>query len=472
MGNPHHDRLSALDASFLALEDHNTHMHIGAVALFDAAPLRTPDGGIDVDRIRAAMESGMHLLPRYRQRLAYVPLVDHPVWVDDERFNLAYHVRHTHLPLPGDERQLKRLAGRLMSQQLDRGKPLWEIWVVEGVAGDRFAVVSKVHHCMIDGVGSVELTGVVMRPSPEVDPRLEGAPHAWLPRPAPSPARLLLDEIGRRFRAPVQLAGAVGRAAVHPVETATAVVEAVEGVAEAMVTGFRPASETPLNVGIGPHRRFDWHGADLATIKQIKARLGGTINDVVLAVVAGSLRRFLRDRGLDPTQLEVRAMLPVNVRSEGDREAGNRVSMLVVRLPLEEPDPRGRLERVVLETAAAKQSRQAAGVRTIEEAGDVMFTSLFTEFARLAALARPFNLVVTNVPGPPFRVYMLGAPMVACYPLVPLYANQALGIALFSYDGRLYWGFNGDWDALPDLHALVEAVANEIEALSQAAADA
>jgi diacylglycerol O-acyltransferase len=467
----HHERLSALDASFLALEDESCHMHIGAVALFDAAPLRTPAGGIDIERIRTVMEAGIHRIPRYRQRLAWIPVVHHPVWVDDARFNLSYHLRHTHLPRPGDERLLKRLAGRLMSQQLDRGKPLWEMWVVEGLEGDRFALITKAHHCMIDGVGSVELTGTVMRPTPDRDPRIEEPPPRWIPRPTPGPATLLRDEILRRAAAPAAAACAVGRAAADPGGAGAALREAVEGIGEALLAGLRPASTTPLNVHIGPHRRFDWTETDLGGIKEVKERLGGTVNDVVLAILSGALRRFLRQRGLGVGGLDFRAMLPVNVRPPAARESlGNRIAMMVARLPLDERDPARRLARVCRETRELKRSGQALGVRTIEELSDWGFTTLFTQFSRLAAVTRPFNVVVTNVPGPPFPVYMLGARMRACYPVVPLYRNQALGVALFSYDGRLYWGFNADWDAVPDLHDLVVATGVEFEALRRAAA--
>jgi diacylglycerol O-acyltransferase / wax synthase len=466
MALTHHERLSALDASFLALEDASCHMHIGAVSVFDAGPLTLPGGGIDIDRIRDLMEKGLYRIPRYRQRLAHVPVVGHPVWVDDPRFNLAYHVRHTHLPRPGDARQLKRLVGRLMSQQLDRGKPLWELWVVEGLEGDRFAFVNKIHHCMIDGVGSVELTGTIMQRTPEHDPRLDKAPPPWLPRPAPAPAQLLADELRHLARAPLTAVTAAGRALTSPGQTWGAVTATVQGLVEAL-GGLSPASPSPLNVEIGPHRRFDWTEMDLGRVREVKARHGGTVNDVVLAILSGALRRFLRRRGMDIDGLEFRAMLPVNVRTDADqRGLGNRVAMLVARLPLDEGDPRQRLARVVEETQRVKQSHQALGVQTLEALSDQTFTTLFTEFGRLAARARPFNLVVTNVPGPQFPVYVLGARMQACYPLVPLFRGQALGVALFSYDGRLYWGFNADWDTVPDLHELVTAVDGELEALA------
>jgi len=465
----HYERLSALDDSFLELEDVNTHMHIGAVGIFDGAALTRSDGGIDIDAIRALMEANLHRVPRYRQRLARTPITRHPVWIDDARFNLAYHIRHTHLPRPGDERQLKRLVGRLMSQQLDRGKPLWEMWVVEGLDGNRFAIVTKIHHCMIDGVGSAELMGSIMRTLAEDDPHHDRPAPRWLPRPAPAPHALLAGEVRRRLREPFAALAMIRRAVAHPLAAAEDAYEVAASVRDAIAAGLHAASPTPLNVDIGPHRRFDWADMDLATVREIKGRLGGTVNDVILAVLSGALGWFLHQRGLDVAALDVRAMLPVNVRDASDRDMGNRVASIVARLPLAERDPRRRLECVMAATRAAKHSRQAAGVRMIEEVGDRTFTSLFVQFARLSARSRPFNLIVTNVPGPSFPVYVLGAPMRACYPLVPLFRNQALGVALFSYSGRLHWGFNADWDAIPDLHDLVDAVGRELEHLENAA---
>jgi WS/DGAT/MGAT family acyltransferase len=466
MSYPHAERLSALDSSFLGLEDPACHMHIGAVALFEAAPLARPDGGIDIDRIRQAMEAGLYRMPRYRQRITRVPVFGQPVWVDDAHFNLAYHVRHTQLPRPGDLRQLKRLVGRIMSQQLDRGKPLWEMWVVEGVEGDRAAIVTKVHHCMIDGVGSVGLSGQVMRPTPDPDPRLSEPPPRWLPRPAPGPLQLLGGEALHRLGGPLATLGALRRAAADPRAAWRSAVETADGMVQALTTSFRPASPSPLNVDIGPHRRFDWTTADLAAIRDVRARLGGTVNDVALAVLSGALRRFLRRRGETLDGVDFRAMIPVNVRTDETRERlGNKVAMVVARLPVDEPDRRRRLERVIAETRAIKRSRQALGVEMLERLSDRISSGLFVQFGRLTARCRPFNLVVTNVPGPQFPVYMLGARMTGCYPLVPLFNGQALGVALFSYDGAMAWGFNADWDVVPDLHDLVDAVDAEMAAL-------
>jgi WS/DGAT/MGAT family acyltransferase len=466
----HFDRLSALDASFLEIEDQNTHMHVGAVAVLEAGPLAQPDGSLAFERIEQEVEATLHRMPRYRQRLAHVPLTGAPVWVDDPRFNLHYHLRHTSLPAPGDERQLKRLAGRILSQQLDRGKPLWETWVVEGLEGGRFAVVTKAHHCMIDGVGSAELMAAAMERSPDSTPR---EVQRWVPRPAPGAVDLLLGEGLRRAGEGVAAVRAAARAVVSPFEAIGALREAATDTARALGAGLRPASPTPLNVPIGPHRRFDWLRTDFHHVREVKDVLGGTVNDVVLAVAAGALRRFLRHRGEAVEDLDFRALVPVNTRTAADRRRpGNRVSMMVARLALEAATPRERLERTIGITKELKASGQSRGIEVLEELGDWTSARLFTEFARLTARSRPFNVTITNVPGPPFRVFFCGAPLRAVYPLVPLYRNQALGIALFSYDGGLYWGFNADWDALPDLHELVESVAYEFEALHKAATDA
>jgi diacylglycerol O-acyltransferase len=458
-GEAHHERLSALDAAFLAIEDRCSHMHIGSVGVFEA-----PAGegaGLDIDRIHRLVARVLDGFPRYRQRLETIPLLAHPVWVDDASFNLHYHLRHTSLPLPGDERQLKRLAGRLMSQQLDRGKPLWESWFVEGLEENRFAVVSKVHHCMVDGIGGVEMTTATLRADPGEDPRLAESPPPFVPRPVPSARELLGAELRHRLRGALGFAGGAARGLLTPVRTAGRVLGTLEGLAEGIRTTIRPASPTPLGVAIGPHRRFDWTSMDLADVKVVRHRLGGTVNDVVLAIVAGAMRRYLGAHGVAVDRLEFRAMVPVNLRA-GYEGAGNRVANVVVRLPLDEADPRRRFLRVHYEMDAAKHSHQVDAARAIEELTDWTFTTLISQTARLAAVAQPFNLVVTNVPGPQFPLYLLGSRLLAAYPLVPIFQRQAVGIALFSYDGRLYWGFNADWDAVPDLHTLVEAIDAEL----------
>jgi diacylglycerol O-acyltransferase / wax synthase len=463
----HHERLSALDATFLGIEDRCCHMHIGSVGVFEA-PAGRPGGGLDIEGIHRLVSTVLDAFPRYRQRLETISLLKHPVWVDDASFNLHYHLRHTRLPLPGDDRQLKRLAGRLMSQQLDRGKPLWESWFVEGLDGNRFAVVSKVHHCMVDGVGGVEMTTATLRADPGRDPRLAESPSPFVPRPAPSPGRLLRAELQHRLRGALGFVGAAASGLVAPVRSARTLLGIIEGVGEGIATAIRPASPTPLGVDIGPHRRFDWTSMDLADVKAVKNRLGGTINDVVLAIVAGAMRRYLGARGVAVDRLEFRAMVPVNLRAGYDG-AGNRVGTVVARLPIDEADARRRFLRVRHEMETVKHSHQLDVARALEDITDWTFTTLISQTARLAAVSQPFNVVVTNVPGPQFPLYFLGSRLLAAYPLVPIFRRQAVGIALFSYDGRLFWGFNADWDAVPDLHALVEAIDAELRSLLAAA---
>ena len=441
-------------------------MHVGAVAIFDAVPLSRPEGGVDIERLQALVEA--LLVPRYRQRIARMPLTGHPVWVDDPHFNLHYHLRHTSLPAPGDERLLKRLAGHVMSLPLDRSKPLWELWVVEGLADSRFAIISKTHHCMIDGVGGAELMTAAMGTSPS-----SALPEAkpWRARPAPGPLDFALGELRRNLGGGLAALRAAQRAVTDPLGAARALRGGAASLGEAFASALQRASPTPLNVEIGPHRRFDWLRFDLGAVKEVKSQLGGTVNDVVLATVSSALRRFLRARGEDVNHLDFRAMIPVNIRTRDEAgRPGNRVATVVARLPLEERDPRKRLQRVIETTREIKASRQAQGVEILEEISELGLTALFARFARLTALTRPFNVVVTNVPGPQFPVYLLGAKMLAAYPLVPLYRNQALGIALFSYDGGLFWGLNADWDRVPDLHELAEALALEFEALRKASA--
>jgi WS/DGAT/MGAT family acyltransferase len=467
MGYHHYDRLSALDAMFLELEEPHVHMHVGAVALFEAAPLTNSDGELEIDRIRTAVEAALTNSPRFRQKLVWVPVLGHPVWVDDERFNLVYHIRHTSLPRSGNIRLLKRLAGRILSQKLDRGKPLWEMWVIEGIEGGRFAIIAKAHHCMVDGISGLDLLGGMMRPDP--DSTLEPG-RTWYPRPSPTRMHLLRDELIHRASWPLSVLRSTGRALTRPREMLGHLEEAVLGLGEVLNAGLRPAVSTPLNPDIGPHRRFDWAGLDLAAVKEVKERLGGTVNDVVLTTVAGAIGRFLRRRGIQLEDQVFRAQVPVSIRTRAEQgSAGNRIVMLLADLPIQERDPRRRLKRVMKTTQRLKQSRQRAGVEFFEALSDQTITSLFLLFARLATWQRSFNVVVTNIPGPQFPVYLLGARMQEIYPLVPLAGNQALGLALFSYDGKLLWGFNADWDSLPDLHDLVLALQEEFEVLHKAA---
>lgn len=464
----HHnyERLSALDNSFLVLERANTPMHVGSTAVFDAAPLLGPGGGVDFERFARHVAARLHLIPRYRQKLAEIPLQERSVWVDDKSFNLHYHLRHTSLPKPGDEHQLKRLCARIMSQALDRGKPLWETWIVEGLEGGRMAMISKVHHCMIDGISGVDLLSVLMSPTAE-PPEDEDAP-SWTPRPVPSSAVLLRDELVERVTTPAKM---LSRLLRNPGDVFTEIRDGLSAISEWIGSGARIASATPFNQPIGPHRQFDWLSMDMSALREVRHGLGGSFNDVVLAIVAGAIRRFLLGRKLSVSELTFRVFVPVSTRTSEQRGAlGNRVAGWIVDLPIDEPDARRRLERVSETTAHLKQSQAAHGMEIMTELLEWTGGTVLGLAMRLASQASPFNLVVTNVPGPPTPLYLLGARMLEAYPLVPLFVGQALGVALFSNAGKLFWGFNADWDSLPDLHDLVGAVDASFAELRQALA--
>ncbi len=461
------ERLTALDNLLLDLEDANVHMHVGAVATFDSGPLRTTHGGIDMARIERHLSSALFRCSRFRQRIARIPGFELPVWVDDPRFNLRYHVRHTALPHPGDERQLKRLAGRILSQQLDRGKPLWELWFIEGLADERFAMLLKVHHCLTDGVSGNDLLAALLDPDPQAE---DPEPPHWIPRPAPGPLSLVANEVWRRASMPLDALRAAQSALSGPARVLDTVRDAVESVSEAVAGTFTPASPTPLNLEIGPHRRIDCTRFELSAAKEVKRVLGGTVNDVVLCVVAGAVGRFLEGRRERIHDLTFRALVPVNVRRpEEQGKLGNRVSIFATELPIAERDARARLEQVKALTLRLKQSRQARGTKLLEDLGDRAFTALFSQMARFGARAGGYNLVVSNVPGPPLPVYLGGARMRAIHPVPPLLPQQGVSVAIFSYDGALNVGVSADWDALPDLHDFISALDAEFEELCRAA---
>jgi WS/DGAT/MGAT family acyltransferase len=464
----HYDRLSSQDATFLDLEGPSAPQHVAATVVLRSGSLRTKSGGVDIERVRAYVASRLHLIPRYRQRLAHVPIEGHPVWVDDAHFQIDFHVRHTALPHPGDRRQLKRLSGRILSQPLDRQRPLWELWVVEGLeGGERFAIVQKSHHAMIDGISGVDLMAVLMRGAP--DDAFERGP-AWRPRRAPTGPELVEAELRRRAADALRLLGSGPQALQAPRAFLGSLLRDVEAVAETLGAGMRSASNTPLNRPLGPHRSFDWLDMKLGDVKQVKDRLGGTVNDVVLATVAGALRRFLERRRIDVDGLRLRANVPVSVRSDDERgRLGNRIALWMTDLPVHERDPLERLARVRETTARLKASRQALGAELLAAVSDWTSSSILSLAVRVSARGRPYNVVVTNVPGPQVPLYLLGAEVETCYPVVNLQPKQGLGIALFSYAGGLYWGFVADPEIVPDLDTLPGLVAASFAELAEAA---
>ena len=458
-----HDRLSGLDSSFLHLERGVAHMHVGAVMVFEGMPPGYED-------LVAQIGSRLHLIPRYRQRLAFVPFGQgRPVWVDDPHFNVAFHVRHTALPSPGDEPQLRRLAGRVFSQALDRSRPLWELWLVEGLAGGRFAVLSKTHHSLVDGVSGVDIATVLFDSS--ADPLPVAPPeHEWIPRPLPTDAQLLADALIERATVPGELVRGVRATLRGPRHVAGRVGRALGGVSALARVGLQSAPPSPLNLRIGPHRRFTWVTGDLQEFKAVKNALGGTVNDVVLAVVAGALGRYLRGRGESTDELVLRAMVPVSVRADVQRGAlGNKVAAMWSPLPVGTEDPVQRLLTISREMEGIKESGQAVGAQVLTELTGFAPPTIIAQAARLQARQRLFNLVVTNVPGPQFSLYVLGRRLQSLFPMVPLAENQALGIAIMSYDGQLDFGLNADYDGLPDVEGLADDLRASIAELVEAA---
>lgn len=459
MTDPHYDRLSQIDNSFLVYEEAQPEgaMHVASTQIHEAAPLRRADGSLDIERIEEYVLSRLGEIPRYRQRIRRTPLEGHPVWVDDPSFNIHYHVRHTRLAHPGSLRQLKRLVGRIFSQRLDREKPLWELWVIEGLEGDRVAVHSKVHHCMVDGVSGAELLAALLTATPQEKPE---PPPRWSPRPAPSRLALGAGEVARVLRAPASVGSALASVLRDENDSRHMLTERLRAMAR-VVTDQGGTTPVPFNRPIGPHRRIDWLTFPLDEIKRVGHAADATVNDVVLATAAGAFGGFLaRHRGEDLSTLRFRVMAPVSVRRDDERGAlGNRVSAWTIDLPIAEADPLARVEFVRERTQELKESHAALGAETLTQLTEWTGASILSLGARLAMLGTPFNSVVTNVPGPAERLFLLESPLLEIHPHVPLMGTLGLGIALLSYDGTLSWGFSADWDLVPDLHELVDETA-------------
>jgi diacylglycerol O-acyltransferase / wax synthase len=453
------DRLTALDSAFLHLERDGVHMHVASCLIFEGA---TPS----YDDVLHHIEQRLHLVPRYRQKLAFVPYDQgRPVWVDDPYFNARFHLRHAALPKPGTEEQLKQLCGRVFSQQLDRNKPLWEIWLVDKLEGDRFALLAKTHHALVDGVSGVDITTILFDTQPSPPP----PEPPWVPRPLPSGAQLLGEALVERATIPAELGRGVRALLRGPRRVASRLVEDVSAIG-AFASGGLSAPDSPLNTKIGPHRRFDWVQADLADFKAIKNELGGTINDVVLTAVTLALGRWLRDRGHPCRELTLKAMVPVSVRADVEQGAlGNRVAAMWAPLPVWSQDAIEVFGMVHGAMGQLKESGQAVGAAVLTQMSDFAPTTVLAQATRLQARQRFFNLVVTNVPGPQFPLYLLGNKLLATHPLVPLAGNQGLGIAIMSYDGKLNFGLNGDYEALADITYLADDLRASIDHLKHVA---
>jgi diacylglycerol O-acyltransferase / wax synthase len=460
------DRLSPLDASFLHIEDDVNHMHIGSIGIFEG-----PSPAYE--ELTATVGGRLSLVPRYRQRVMPVPFsLGRPVWVDDPHFNIEYHLRHTALPAPGGEAELRRLVGRVMSQQLDRTKPLWEIWMVEGLDDGRWAMVSKVHHCLVDGVSGTELLSVILDLTPDVPAPLE---DDWAPAPSPSSYELARDAARDLATSPYEQFRAASSLVRRPQRTMESVQEIVRG-SLALSSLVRPTPPTSLNGPIGPHRRYAWADADLADVKRIRKAHGGTVNDVVLALITRGFRDLLTSRGEDVDARVIRTLVPVSVRprgdsgpASGDGTLANKVSAMFAELPVGIEDPVERLHAITSQLQDLKESRQALAGEALTSGMVFAPAMLLTLGMRVATRAarRMGNLdtVTTNVPGPQFPLYSCGRKMLRAFPYVPLAAPLRVGVSIFSYDGELTFGLTGDYDCAPDLDVLAEGIGAGVKEL-------
>jgi WS/DGAT/MGAT family acyltransferase len=448
------DPLSTLDTLFLAAERKHAPMHLGATLVFETGPFASAGGSLDVRRLRHHVAARLDRAPRLRQRLARTPLEGRMLWVDDERFDLEAHFRSRRLGWRAGERAWKEMVGEVLARPLDLGRPLWELWTLEGSGADRFTIVLKMHHCMADGAaGLAQLCALLdVTAAPRTEPI---AP--WTARPAPTPFELLIQDLSapaRRAQTALTLAAAFSRA---PRETWTAVCDGATALAETASALLRPARKTPFNHAIGPERRFEWLTMSVDEIRAVQRHFGATLNDVVLATVTGALRRYLSRRGTEDAG-ELRVAVPVSMRDAASPLA-NQTSFWLLALPVEEPDPAKRIAAVQSATMCLKRSARARGLYGLFQLADDMAPAALGVGVRALERLRPFNLVVTNVPGPGIPLYLDGARLLAAYPSVPLFETQGLGIALLSYDGRLHWGFLADPSVVPDLEELVYVVA-------------
>jgi WS/DGAT/MGAT family acyltransferase len=434
-------------------------MHVGSIGIFEGGPFFDDAGTFRLDDLRAAIAARIHLAPRLRKRLLRVPLNQgRPVWVDDEAFDLAYHVRHTALPKPGDETQLKALMARIQAQLLDRSRPLWEAWFVEGLEGGRVAFILKTHHAMVDGIATVDLATVLLDLERHPEPI---TPQPWQPARPPNAVKLLADSVVERVTQPAEIVRSLRAAARGP----NRVVRNLMGTVRAVEEFGHVVPRLPWNVPIGAHRRFETVRVSLDDAKHIRRAFDVTINDVVLAITAGGLRHYLVERGEHLEGLGLRVLVPVSVRDDDQHDLGNRVSAVIARLAVDEADPVARLRKVQDEMAHLKGSGEVVGTKALLDLTGWFPPNLFALAARLVPQQRLVNLVVTNVPGPQLPLYSMGAQMLEAFPYVGIIDNMALVVAVLSYNGQLGFGLTGDRDAVSDLLVLAEGIEKSLAEL-------
>ncbi|MBJ7594640.1 MAG: wax ester/triacylglycerol synthase family O-acyltransferase [Candidatus Dormibacteraeota bacterium] len=461
-------KLTPLDASFLHLETPRTHMHIGGVAIFERSPLGT--GRALYDGLAKAIAPRLDLMPRYRQKLSFVPLsLDTPVWVDDPDFDMSNHLVRAALPKPGGDEELRELIGRVFSRQLDRRRPLWEIYIVEGLRNGRWALLTKSHHAMVDGISNLELATILLDVEPEPAKQPFGVSR-WEARESPTGMGLFINSLRDRLTRPARVLSAARAVAGQPARLANALRDTASGLAS--MAEHMGAPKSPINGKTGPARAFAYSRFPLRDFRDVKTAFGGTINDIVLAAVAGGLRHFLVARGIDPDDESsaLQALCPVSIRDTSERTAlGNRLAMLLVKLPIAEADPARRVAKVRTTVDALKARKQAVGADFLLNLAGFAPATLHAMVARASLRQIAFNLIVTNVPGPQFPLYCQGARLVEVFPIAFLYDGQELAVAIFSYDGMLNFGYLVDAQGIPDVDVFAECVEEGLRELVEAA---
>ena len=459
-----YERLTAADAVFLRIETLHEPQHVGSLSVIEGTQLRDIDGRVRFDELKAHVERRLHRVPRMRQRVMEVPYNQaRPVWVDDGHFDIDHHVRLTALPRPGDDDQLATLMGRLQALPLDRSRPLWELWFVDGLADDHVGLIIKVHHALGDGMANVDLAMALV--DLEADPPPDKAPPVWRPRPAPSPNELLLASLQEQAVRPTHLA----QAAYDTLRNPQPMIDAATNVGRTVANFLTKPPPAPWNVPVGQHRRWVNASVPMKGVRTVRKRHGVTINDVVLAACSGALRTFLLDHGDgDIEHRTIKAMVPVSLRGkeEHGETLGNLVSLIIVDLPVDEPDPIERLNRIHAVTSELKGSGLVDGAHRILDIADAI-TPLAGPLTRYVSRTIPMNLVITNIPGPPIPLYLRGAKFLRVFPYVEVIDNEGLTIAVVSYEDELHFGITADRDVMPDLGDVATAIEHEFAALAK-----
>lgn len=466
-GMPHYsyERLCAQDHLFLLAEGPTMPMHVSSVQIYELGPLATAEGGVDYASIKRAVASALHRVPRYRQKLQWIPIENRAVWIDDWHFNLDYHVRHTALPRPGSREQLQRLCGRIMSQLLDRERPLWEMWIVEGIENGRFAIVSKTHHCMVDDATAIELHQILQSPEKEF---ASMEPPPYIPRRPPSRTELVRDALGRIASLPIEALRGLGEIHRHSSDLRAEILVRARALEDFIGMHLHACSDSPLHGALGPHRSFDWTTMSLADLRKLHKTLRCTFNDVVLTIATSAFREFLIHRHVRPEDLDFRVQAPVSVHEDGERgKSGPRVAEWIVPLPVGERDPLRQLEAIREVTADFAGSRSVLGVGVMMTIAEWTPSLLLSLAARSSS--RAASSIVANVPGPQYPLYLLGAELLEMFPQVPLLRGSGLSVALVSYSGKACWGVHSDAALVPDLADFVSMLDRSLVRLARVA---